>query len=106
LRVRRTTRRAARRSRKSCSRLCLPRGTPYEERSQAVEVLRGLLGLAHLLHDGRQRVQVRAQEADDEVVVVLVEAVAGEAHVVGVAACAVTLRERAVLGEDAALVIG
>src|SRR5881394_1574807 len=104
---RRTTRSTARRNRarrraKSCR--ALPDRLADEEWPQAVEVLRGLLGLAHLLHDRGERMQPRAEQADDEVVVVLVETVACEPHVGRVARVAV--RERAVLGEDLTLVLG
>src|SRR5690606_1351294 len=104
-RARRTRRRGARRTaaprrRTRASERALPTGSPDEERSEAVEILRGLLGLAHFLHDRRQRMEPRAEEPDDEVVVVLVEAVTREPDVDGVAAGTVALRERAVLGED------
>src|SRR4029079_15320298 len=60
----------------------LPRHPPHEERPQALEVERGLLRLAHALDDDREWVQLRAEQPDDEVVVVAVEAMAGEADVV------------------------
>src|SRR5262245_13786576 len=88
----------------SSSSRALPRGLADEERAEAVEVLRGLLGLAHLLHDRRERMQPRAEQAHDEVVVVLVEAVAREPDVHRVPRVAV--RERAVLREDLALMLG
>ena len=50
--------------------------------------------------------QLRPEQPHDEVVVVLVEAVACEPHVGRVPAGAVALRERAVLGEYSPLVIG
>src|SRR5690606_8750082 len=88
------------------SRGTLPRRLADEERPEALEILRGLLRPAHLLHDGRERVQHRPDESDDEVVVVAIETMAGEPYVGREPGHAETLRERAVLGEDTALVIG
>jgi len=70
------------------------------------EVQRGLLRLPHRLHDRRERIQILADEADDEVVVVFVEAVARQADVVRVVARAERHADRAVLGEDDALLVG
>src|SRR5690606_32642066 len=77
-----------------------------EERPEAFEILRRLLRPAHLLHDGRERVQHRPDEPDNEVVVVAVEAMAGEPYVRREPRDAEALCERAMLGEDTALVIG
>ena len=74
-----------------------------EERAEPVEVERRLLRLAHRLDDGRERKQLLADQADDEVVVVAVEAVAGQADVVGVVGGAERHADGAVLGEDRAL---
>src|SRR5205823_12515310 len=90
----------ARLSRSAAGRL--PEGVADEERSERSEVLGGLRRLAHGLHEMGQRVQLAADEADDEVVVVDVEAVAGEAHVVGEVGVAVGPPEHAVLADDAA----
>ena len=103
----------ARRSRRCiCPRLTdarLPLGRarpPFptnEERSESLEVQRGLLRLAHALDDDRQRMQLRPEEADDEVVVVAVEAVAGEADVVAEACAAEGHPDPAVLHQDRVL---
>ena len=84
----------------------LPDGAADEERTEAFEVERRLLRLPHRLHERRQRIQVLPDQADDEVVVALVEAVAGQADVVRVVAGAVRHADRAVLGEDDALLVG
>ena len=81
-------------------RRALPGHLADEERPETIEILGSLLGLAHLLHDGGERVQVRPQQADDEVVVVLVEAVTREPYVGREAGEAETLPDRAVLTED------
>src|SRR2546421_7148936 len=57
----------ARLSRSAAGRL--PEGVADEERSERSEVLGGLRRLAHGLHEMGQRVQLAADEADDEVVV-------------------------------------
>ena len=48
----------------------LPDGAPDEERSEPFQIQRRLLRLAHRLHDGGQRVELLADQPDDEVVVV------------------------------------
>ncbi|MDE0361740.1 MAG: hypothetical protein OXI74_11275, partial [Rhodospirillaceae bacterium] len=68
----------------------MPSCAAYEEGAEAVEVLGGLFGLAHFLDYGGEGEQVRSEEADDEVVVVLVESVAGQADVRGESGDAVT----------------
>src|SRR5215217_7949441 len=74
-------------SRRSLRRLrlslyALPERAADEERSQPFQVQRGLLRLPHRLDQRRERIQILADQADDEVVVVLVETVAREADVV------------------------
>src|SRR5436190_19415272 len=64
------------------------------------EVERRLLRLPHRLYDGRERIQRFADQADDEVVVFLVEAVAGQADIVGVVAGPVRHTDSAMFGED------
>ena len=81
-------------------------GPADEERAQAIEVERGLLRLAHGLDDRRQREQLLADEADHEVVVVAVEAMAGEADIVRQIGGAEGHADGAVLGEDGALLFG
>src|SRR4051812_39928689 len=83
----------------------LPYGPPDEEGPEAIEMERGLLRLPHPLDDHREWMQLSSEQADHEVVVVLVEAVAGQAHVVaepGAAECAPDAR---VLHEDHALLL-
>src|SRR3954463_13360828 len=65
------------------SELGLPDDAADEKGTETVEVKRGLLRLAHRLDNGRERKQILADESDDEVVVVAIEAVAREADVVG-----------------------
>ena len=63
-------------------RWCLPHAPPDEERPEPLEMERGLLRLAHPLDDDRERMQLASEQADDEVVVVVIEAVAREPDVV------------------------
>ena len=83
----------------------LPDGAADEERAETVEVERGLLRLAHRLDDGGQREEILADQADDEVVVVAVEAVAGQPDVVRVVGGAERHADRAVLGQDRPLLL-
>ena len=81
----------------------MPDDAADEERAEPVEVERGLLRLAHRLDDGGEREQLLADQPDDEVVVVAVEPVAGEPDVVRVIGGAERHADRAVLGENRAL---
>src|SRR5262249_52356075 len=76
------------------------------EWTKRLEVLRGLDRLAHRLHEVRQRMQLAADQADDEVVVVDIEAVAGQPHVVGEVGVAVRAAEDGVLAADLSLLLG
>ncbi len=75
----------------------------HEEGPEARQVLRRLGGAAHRLHEVGERVQVPADEADHEVVVVGVEAVAGETDVVAETCAAEGHPDAAVLHEDRVL---
>src|SRR5262245_15389490 len=55
---------------RSAGERALPDRVADEEGSEALEILRGLRGLAHSLHEMRQGMKLAADEADDEVVVV------------------------------------
>src|SRR5262249_9817478 len=59
----------------------LPEGAADEERAHLLHVLRGLAGAAHGLDAGGQRMELAAEQADHEVVVVAVEPEAGEPNV-------------------------
>src|SRR5262245_10683964 len=54
----------------------------HEERPHFLHVLGGLARGAHRLHHVRQRKQFLADQTDHEVIVVLIEPVTGEAHIV------------------------
>src|SRR5436190_7544970 len=84
----------------------LPDDPPDEKRSEPFEVQRRLLRGPHHLYDRRERVEILPDEADDEVVVVLVEAVARQPDVVRVVAGAERHADGAVLGENDALLLG
>src|SRR6266850_5159860 len=84
----------------------LPERVPDEEGAERLQILRSLDGLSHGLDEMRERMEVAADEADDEVVVVDVEAVAGEANVVGQIGVAVVAAEHAVLADDRPLLLG
>src|SRR5262245_63534660 len=84
----------------------LPDGSSDKKWPEALEIQRRLLRPAHRLHDRRQRIEILPEQADDEVVVVLVEAVAREADVVGIVADAERHADCAMLGEDDALLLG
>ena len=81
----------------------LPQRPADKERPQPLQVQRRLLGLAHALHDRRQRVQLRPQQPDHEVVVVLVQPVARQPDVRAVARPAIGVADAAVLHQDRAL---
>ena len=78
---------------------------PDEKRSKPIEIQRCLLRLAHRLHDGRKWKEIFADQTDDEVVVVRIEAVASQAHVVRVIGGAERLADGTVFGKDGALLI-
>src|SRR6476469_3727375 len=79
-----------------------PDGAADEEGPEAIEIERRLLRLPHHLYDRGERKQILADEADDEVVVVAVEAVAGQADVVRVVGGAESHADRPVLRQDGA----
>ncbi len=81
----------------------LPRHSPHEERPESLEMERRLLRLAHPLDDDRERVQLGPEQADDEVVVVAIEAVAGEPDVEAEPGAAERHPDAAVLHEDRVL---
>src|SRR4029079_7258984 len=81
----------------------LPRDSPDEERPESLEVERRLFRLPHALHDDRQRMELRAEEPDDEVVVVAVEAVAREPDVEAETRAAECHSDATVLHEDRVL---
>src|SRR5262245_24520782 len=81
----------------------LPRHSPNEERAESFEVERGLLRLAHALDDDRERMQLRPEQPDDEVVVVAVEPVASEADVVAETGAAERHADPPVLHQDRVL---
>src|SRR4051812_27838439 len=83
----------------------LPDRAADEERTQAVEVERGLLRLAHRLDHRGQGKQLLADQADDEVVVVAIEAMARQAYVVRQVSCPERHADRAVLCQDRALLL-
>src|SRR6266849_497463 len=93
------------RSELSRRRRALPERVADEERAERLDVLRGLDGLPHGLHEVRKGMEVAAHETDDEIVVVDVEPVAGEADVVGEVGVAVGVAEHAVLADDLALLL-
>src|SRR5262245_62700974 len=84
-------------------RRALPHNSPHEERAEPLEVKRRLLRLPHPLDDDRERMQLGAEQSDDEVVVVAIEAVAGEADVVAEAGAPEGGPDAAVLHEDRVL---
>src|SRR5829696_1090730 len=83
-----------------------PGNTADEERTELLDELGGLPRLSHGLYDVRKRVKVLADESDHEVVVVRVEAVTREPHVVREILRAVGSADRAVLAQDAPLLAG
>src|SRR3989475_12666992 len=83
----------------------LPERVTDEERPERLDVLRGLGRLPHGLHEVRERMELAAHEADDEIVVVDVEPVAGQADVVGEVGVAVGAAQHAVLPDDRALLL-
>src|SRR5262249_29316052 len=62
--------------------------------------------VANGLREGRRRRRRAADQADDEVVVVDIEAVAGQPHVVGEVGVAVRAAEDGVLADDLSLLLG
>src|SRR2546428_3948172 len=86
-------------------RRALPERVADEERAERLDVLRGLDGLPHGLHEVRERMEVAADEANDEIVVVGVEHMTGEADVVSEVGVAVGAAQHAVLADDGALLL-
>ena len=80
-------------------------GVADEEGAHLVDELAGLPGLAHRLHEVRERVKVAADEADDELVVAGIEAVAGQANVVRELLGAVGHPDLRVLAQDLRLLV-
>src|SRR5579859_2625815 len=78
----------------------LPNSPTHEKRPESVQVHRRLLRLSHGLDDGRERIQIFPKETDHEVVVVLVQPVAGQSDVVGVVAGAKRHSNCAMFGQD------
>lgn len=78
----------------------MPDGFAHKEGAQGFDKPGGLAGSAHVLDDPGEGVEVGADQADDEVVVVFVQAVAGQADVVGVVFAAVGAANAGVFHED------
>src|SRR5207247_6019148 len=83
----------------------LPERVADEERAERLDVLRGLDGLPHGLHEVRKGMQVAADETDDEIVIVDVEPVAREADIVGEVGVAVGAARHGGLADDGALLL-
>src|SRR5688572_32654450 len=75
----------------------------HEEWSHLPDVLGRLTGAAHRLNHVRQWMQFLADQTDHELVVVGVEAMAGEADVVGEIGVSITLSDHRVFAQDRAL---
>jgi hypothetical protein len=84
----------------------LPQHVADEEGAEGVDVLRRLDRLPHRVDQVGQGVELAADETDDEVVVVGVEAVAGQADVVGEVGLGVGPAQHAVLSDDRPLLLG
>ena len=78
----------------------LPGGFAYKEGTQGFDKPGGLAGSAHVLDDPGEWVEVGADQADDEIVVIFIQAVAGQADVVGVVFAAVGAADAGVFHED------
>ena len=74
-----------------------------EERSHLLDVLRGLHRATHRLHDMRERMKLRTDQSNQKLVVIGVEAVTGEPHVVREVLFAVRPSNGGMLTKDAAL---
>src|SRR5579859_5992679 len=59
----------------------LPHRPANEERAHLLDVLRGLRRFAHGLHARRERVELRADQPNHEIVVVFVQAETRQAHI-------------------------
>jgi hypothetical protein len=78
-------------------------GAADEERPHLRDELGGLARRTHRLHHVAQRIELLADEPDHELVVVGVETVAREPHVVSEIGPGVAFPDRTVLAQDAAL---
>src|SRR5579862_9750749 len=78
----------------------LPHRTANEERAHLLDVLRGLRGFAHGLHARRERIKLRADQPDHEIVVVLVQAETCQAHVLRKARCPECMSDGSVLAQN------
>jgi hypothetical protein len=81
----------------------LPGFFTHKKGTERFDVEGGLLGFPHVLYDAGKRIKFRADEADDEVVVAFIQAVAGQADVVGKVSPAVSAPDGCVFHQDLAL---
>ena len=86
-----------------CLRRTLPQCSTDEERTEPLEIQRRLLRFPHHLDDRGERIEILSDQPDDEVVVVLVEAVAREPDIVRVVGHAERHPDGAVFRENDAL---
>src|SRR5258708_16810609 len=84
-------------------RFCARDRVADEEGPHLDDVLARLPRLSHRLNDVRERVEVFSYEPDDEIVVVRVEAVRHEPHVVREVFCPIGATDDRVLAEDRSL---
>src|SRR6476661_3689586 len=90
----------------SSSLLCLPDCFSYKKWSHLLDVLRSLPRSPHGLHARRKRIQLSADQADHEVIIVLVQAEAGETNVGRETGLAERMADFAVLAQDGRLFLG
>jgi len=79
---------------------------PDKERSHLLDEARRLPRATHCLDAGRERKEFFADQADDEIVIVLVNAEARQANVVRVSGLAEAVSDPAVLAQDRGLFLG
>src|SRR6185295_19927277 len=102
-RDRRPRRRCAPARRRSSRRGAGPGTVADEEWPHLHDVLRRLTRAPHRLHHVRERMQLFTTQAYHEFIVILIQTMTGEAHVVGQVLGSVSLADLGVLAQDAAL---
>src|SRR5882724_12798550 len=87
------------------SSLCLPDRLSHKKWSHLLDVLRSLPRSPHGLHARRKRIQLLADQADHEVIIVLVQTEAGEPDIGREAGLAECVADLAVLAQDGRLLL-
>jgi len=81
----------------------LPADFAHKERAQRLNILGSLLGFSHILDEARERMELRAYQAQDKLIVILVEPETGQTNIERMAALGVGFANHRVLAENLSL---